>query len=79
MLYEIKPQRQSPYYAVYRGSRSIFRSANNLQGVENTLDNVYIMDANGNKIKVEKKKQKNADADLFGICILAHNKLSLFN
>ena len=26
------------------------------QGVENTLDNVYIMDANGNKIKVEKKK-----------------------
>ena len=26
------------------------------QGVENTLDNVYIMDADGNKIKVEKKK-----------------------
>lgn len=27
------------------------------QGMENTLSNVYIMDENGNKRKVEKKKQ----------------------
>ena len=27
------------------------------QGMENTLSNVYIMDKNGNKIKVEKKKK----------------------
>ena len=26
------------------------------QGMENTLSNVYIMDENGNKRKVEKKK-----------------------
>ncbi|MBR2972963.1 MAG: DUF896 domain-containing protein, partial [Clostridia bacterium] len=26
------------------------------QGFENTMSNVYIMDANGNKRKVEKKK-----------------------
>ncbi len=26
------------------------------QGMENTLSNVYIMDKNGNKVKVEKKK-----------------------
>ena len=28
------------------------------QGMENTLSNVYIMDENGNKRKVEKKKHK---------------------
>lgn len=27
------------------------------QGMENTLSNVYIMDKNGNKVKVEKKKK----------------------
>ncbi len=26
------------------------------QGMQNTLDNVYIMDENGNKKKIEKKK-----------------------